>query len=241
LTFDPSFGHNLCLKYLNGSCEPILDIYIPRNFQWYKELFNPINFDPWNLPLKIRESMGTPIPKMRAHLGVCGFILLHSPTLPWAWNVTLGLHSWPTPFQAFALVASPRLGLWHKRFFLFNHYRFFLCVILLNHCQFSSCATLHNHYRSCQSSLCATLFNHYHFFFVRGFAQSLLIFFMRYFDESTNFIFFTIVIVQYTFHQTCSIGSFFTNVIWNAWIIIVVLWRRRNNTSNFMHQCKVNK
>ncbi len=26
LIFDPSFGHNLCFKYPNGSCEPILDI-----------------------------------------------------------------------------------------------------------------------------------------------------------------------------------------------------------------------
>jgi len=24
---DPSFGHNLCFKYSNESCEPILDIY----------------------------------------------------------------------------------------------------------------------------------------------------------------------------------------------------------------------
>jgi hypothetical protein len=26
LTFGPSFGHNLCYKYSNRSCEPILDI-----------------------------------------------------------------------------------------------------------------------------------------------------------------------------------------------------------------------
>jgi hypothetical protein len=36
LTPDLSFGHNLCLKCLDGSREPILDIYIPRAFQWYK-------------------------------------------------------------------------------------------------------------------------------------------------------------------------------------------------------------
>jgi len=29
-------------------------------------------------------------------------------------NVTLGLHSQPAPFYTFALVASPRLGLWKK-------------------------------------------------------------------------------------------------------------------------------
>ncbi len=28
-----SFGHNLCFKYPNGLCKPILDIYISRNFQ----------------------------------------------------------------------------------------------------------------------------------------------------------------------------------------------------------------
>jgi len=25
---NPSFGHNLCFKYSNGSCEPILNIYV---------------------------------------------------------------------------------------------------------------------------------------------------------------------------------------------------------------------
>jgi hypothetical protein len=39
-------GHNLCCKYSNGSCEIILNIYISRSFQWYKKLFNSINFDP---------------------------------------------------------------------------------------------------------------------------------------------------------------------------------------------------
>jgi hypothetical protein len=32
LISDPSFGHNLCFKCPNGSCEPILDIYVPRDF-----------------------------------------------------------------------------------------------------------------------------------------------------------------------------------------------------------------
>jgi hypothetical protein len=36
LTLDPSFGHNLYFKYPNESCEPILDIYVPSIFQWYK-------------------------------------------------------------------------------------------------------------------------------------------------------------------------------------------------------------
>jgi hypothetical protein len=46
LTFGPSFGHNLCFKYSNGLCKPILDIYVSIAFQWYKELFNPMSFDP---------------------------------------------------------------------------------------------------------------------------------------------------------------------------------------------------
>jgi hypothetical protein len=96
LTPGPSFGHNLCFNYPNGSCKPILDIYVPRFFQWYKELFNPMSFDPYNHPLKIRKSIGTPIPKVGAHLGVWGFIPLHSLALMGAWNVipgfTFGLH-----------------------------------------------------------------------------------------------------------------------------------------------------
>jgi hypothetical protein len=42
-----SFGHNLCCcKCSNESCKPILDIYVLRAFQWYKEIFNTMNFDP---------------------------------------------------------------------------------------------------------------------------------------------------------------------------------------------------
>jgi hypothetical protein len=113
LTFSLSFGHNLCFKYPNGSYESILGIYVQRAFQWYKEIFNPMNFDTWNCPLKIWKSIKTPIPKVEAHLGMWGFIPSHSPTLLGAWNVTLGLHSWPTPLQALTLVASPKLGLRH--------------------------------------------------------------------------------------------------------------------------------
>jgi hypothetical protein len=31
----PSFGDNLCFNYSNGSCKPIVDIYISRDFQCY--------------------------------------------------------------------------------------------------------------------------------------------------------------------------------------------------------------
>ncbi len=91
LTNNPSFGHNLCFKYPNGSCEPILNIYVSRDFQCYKELFNSMNIDPCNYLLKIRESIRTPTSKVGAHLGVCEFIFSHSLTFQGAWNVILGL------------------------------------------------------------------------------------------------------------------------------------------------------
>jgi hypothetical protein len=72
-----------------------------------------MDFDPWNCFLKIQKFIGTLTPKVRAHLGVWGFIPSHSPTLPGAWDVTPRLPSWPATLQAFALVASPRLRLWH--------------------------------------------------------------------------------------------------------------------------------
>jgi hypothetical protein len=83
----------LCFRYQNGSCEPILDIYVPRAFQWYKELFNLMNSNPCNCFLKIWKSIGTPNPKMGAHLGVWGFIPSHSSTFPGTWNVIPELHS----------------------------------------------------------------------------------------------------------------------------------------------------
>jgi len=46
LPFGLSFGHNLCFKSSNGSYDPISNIYVPRVFQWYNELFNPMSFDP---------------------------------------------------------------------------------------------------------------------------------------------------------------------------------------------------
>jgi hypothetical protein len=113
LTHGPSFGHNLCFRCPNGSCEPILDIYVPRDFQWYKGLLNPLNFDPCNRLFKIWKSTGTPIPKMKAPLGVWGFIPSHCFTFPGACGVTLGLPSWPATLQALNLIVSPRLGLQH--------------------------------------------------------------------------------------------------------------------------------
>jgi len=80
LTSKPSFGHNLSFKCANRSCELTLNIYVPRAFQWYKELLNPLNFYPWNFSLKIQKPIKTPIPKVEAPLGVWWFIPSHFPT-----------------------------------------------------------------------------------------------------------------------------------------------------------------
>jgi len=82
LTPGPSFGHNLCCRYPNGWCKPILYIYVSIVFQWYKKFFEPLGFDPCNYSLNIWESIGTPTPKVEAPLGVWGFIPSHFPSLP---------------------------------------------------------------------------------------------------------------------------------------------------------------
>ncbi len=46
LTPGPSFDHNLCCRYPNGSYEAILDICTSRPFQRYKERLNVGCFDP---------------------------------------------------------------------------------------------------------------------------------------------------------------------------------------------------
>jgi len=84
-----------------------------KSFSLCKELLNQMCFDPCNHSMKIWKSIEIPTPKVGAHLGVWRFILSHSPTLLGAWNVIPGLHTWPTPSQALALIASPRLRLQH--------------------------------------------------------------------------------------------------------------------------------
>jgi hypothetical protein len=100
LTPGPSFTHNLCFRCPNEQCEPILDIYTPRTFQCYKELFQPWSFDPWNRLLKIQECIGIPTPKVELPLGVWGFTPSHFLALPGAFGVTPGLpfaHNLATP------------------------------------------------------------------------------------------------------------------------------------------------
>jgi hypothetical protein len=95
LTPYPSFGHNLCFKYSNGSCEPILVSYISKYFQLYKKLFDPMSFDLWNTSLKIWDSMGIPIPKVGIHLGMCGFIPSHSWECKCDFWIALSAHTFP--------------------------------------------------------------------------------------------------------------------------------------------------
>jgi hypothetical protein len=73
-----------------------------------------MSFDSWNHTLKIQESIGTLIPKVGAHLGICGLIPSHSTTFPWAWNVTPRLHFQLALLQVEALVVSLRLSLWQE-------------------------------------------------------------------------------------------------------------------------------
>jgi hypothetical protein len=116
LTPSLSFGHNLCFKCPNEQCEPILDIYIPRDFQWYKELHKPLSFDPSNCSLKFWKSTGTLSLKVGVALGVWfPHTFLHS------WEYVMWLSGFLLACNlatSFALVANPRLGLRHFGLFL---------------------------------------------------------------------------------------------------------------------------
>jgi len=46
LTLGPSFGHNLCFKCPNGSCKPIFKKIVPRAFQLYEKLLDPMSLNP---------------------------------------------------------------------------------------------------------------------------------------------------------------------------------------------------
>jgi hypothetical protein len=97
-----SFGHNLHFKCPNGSCKPILDIYVSIIFQLYKVFFNAMGFDLFNQSLNIPK---VHMDSNSQHGSSFGSVSVHShtPQLP----------SWPMPLQDFALVASPKLGLRH--------------------------------------------------------------------------------------------------------------------------------
>jgi len=113
LTSDPSFGHNLCFRCSNEQYEPILNIYVPRAFQWYKERHKQLSFDPWNRSLKFWESTKTPSLKVGVALVVWGFTPSHFFTLSGVCDVIPELFLGPHPCNPLALVVSPKLGLRH--------------------------------------------------------------------------------------------------------------------------------
>jgi len=108
LTPDLFLDHNLCFRCSNGWCKPILNIYVSIAFQWYKKLFNLMGFDPCIRFLKIRESIGTPTPKMGVHVGVWRFIPSHFFALAGTWNVTFGFPFWLAPLQAPCFGREPK-------------------------------------------------------------------------------------------------------------------------------------
>ncbi len=103
LTLNPSFDHNLCLKCPNGSCEPILDIYILSSFQCHRELFNPIDLTPVIALWRFESSSRLQFRKLKLiwECGVHSFTLSHTPR-------SMKCDSWPSHWvQTFA---SPCLG-----------------------------------------------------------------------------------------------------------------------------------
>jgi hypothetical protein len=97
---DLSFGHNLCYKYSNGSCEPILDIYVLRTFQWYKEVFNLMGLTFQIVIWRFRNPSGFQFPKWKSTWECVGSFL-H--TFPHSWEcdcdslLALSTHTFPCP------------------------------------------------------------------------------------------------------------------------------------------------
>jgi len=116
LIFSPSFHHNLCFTYSNGMCEPILNIYVFKKFQWSNGIRK--SSIQWVLTSTIvfwrfKNPLGLQLPKWEPTWECVGFIPSHLLTFLKAWNVTPKFHSWPAPLQALVLVMSLRLGLQH--------------------------------------------------------------------------------------------------------------------------------
>ncbi len=108
LTPDFSFDHNLCFRCPNGWCEPIIDIYASIDFQWYKELFETMSFDPYNRALKIWESISD---SNSQHGSSFGSVRVHSLTLfalPGTCEVTPRSLSWPATLRPPCLGCEPK-------------------------------------------------------------------------------------------------------------------------------------
>jgi hypothetical protein len=102
LTLGPSFGHTLCFRCPNEQWKPILNIYVSRAFQWYKECHKPLSFDPWNCSLKFQESQSR---------SCLGSVRVHSLTLSYTpgsmWCDSRAFF-WPTPLQPLCLGREPK-------------------------------------------------------------------------------------------------------------------------------------
>jgi hypothetical protein len=110
-TLDPFFGHNLCFKYSNGSWKPILNIYVSRTFQWYKNFLIQWILTP-EIPFwRFRTPKGFQLPKWKS-TWECVDSFLHIPSSA---NVSPKLCFQLAPFHAFALIVSPRLRSWHLK------------------------------------------------------------------------------------------------------------------------------
>jgi hypothetical protein len=106
LTPGPSSAHNLGWRCPNGSCEAILDIYISRPFQRYKEYANARCFDRCNQALTFRESRRTP----SSHFWECEF---HPHTYP---KVGLRQYPWTSGGSSSLLkTTSPSMTNGHER------------------------------------------------------------------------------------------------------------------------------
>jgi len=107
-TPDPSFGHNLCFRCPNEQCEPILDIYVPRDFQWYKECHKLLSFDPLKSVSEVsgvhRDSIsqsGSCLGSVRAH----SLTLSYTPGSLWCDSRA---SPWPAPLQPLCLGHEPK-------------------------------------------------------------------------------------------------------------------------------------
>jgi hypothetical protein len=89
-----------------------------KSFSMVSRSLQSNEFWPLN---SLSKNLGLQLPKWESTWGCVGkfpHTFSHSESV----NVTPGLHFWPTPFYAFILVMSPRLGSWqHLKVFLSNH------------------------------------------------------------------------------------------------------------------------
>jgi len=107
LTPSPSFGHNLCFRYPNERCEPILDMYVPRAFQWYKKHLKPLGLTHEIALWRFRNPSGLHLPS-----GSClGSVRVHSLTpsyTPGNMRCDSSASSWPATLQPLCLGREPK-------------------------------------------------------------------------------------------------------------------------------------